>query len=256
MLYWTGVTPADSYEIALSTDLEAAWTSFDNGLDVNSLKATCQVRQLVVQTSEGRGTKRKEDVRNALLTWVRTNGAVIALFEAAHDPGQPPEASQAWWCQYDAPQNPQGLKFCLGANASWDDLFAQWKTLRETASRPNGQQVPLLQHQPTDMPPPAGPPPYQQPPHGAPPTFQTHPGALDCYGTRLLLLPLGAPSSVTQSPFGGFHPPSGWHPSLGQSPLANIGAWASTALNSVFHGPTGAMPPALSWPAHSRLRGT
>ena len=28
MLYWTGVAPADSYEIALAADLEAAWTSF------------------------------------------------------------------------------------------------------------------------------------------------------------------------------------------------------------------------------------
>jgi hypothetical protein len=248
VLYWTGIAPADSYEIALAAHLEAAWTSFANGLDMNSLKAACKVRQLVVQTSEGHVTKRKADFLNALLTWVRTNGAVIAAFEVAHGPGQPPEASQAWWCQYDAPQDPQGLKFCLGVNTSWDEVLTQWKVLRETASRPNGQQGPLLQHQPAGMPPPAGPPPYQPLPHGAPPQFQTHPGALDRYGTRLLPLPVGAPSSATQSPFGGFHPPSGWHPSLGQSPLAGGGAWTSTASNSVFHGPTKAIPPAPSWP--------
>jgi len=146
MLYWTGVAPADSYEIALAADLESAWTSFANIFDMNILKAACKVRQLVVQTSEGHGTKRKADFLNALLTWVRTNGAVIVSFESAHGPGQPPEASQAWWCQYDAPQDPQGLKFCLGANASLDDLFTQWQTLRETASRPNSQHAPLLQH--------------------------------------------------------------------------------------------------------------
>jgi len=215
---------------------------------MNSLKAACKVRQLVVQTSKGHATKRKADFLNALLTWIRKNGAVIALFEAVHGPGQPPEVSQSWWCQYDAPQDPQGLKFCRSANASWDDLLTQWKMLRKTASRPNGQQAPLLQNQPAGMPPPAEPPPYQPLPPGAPPKFQTHPGALDCYGTRLLPLPLGAPPSVTQSPFGGFHPPSGWHPSLEQSPLAGIGAWASTTSNSVFHGPTGAIPPAPSWP--------
>jgi len=99
---------------------------------MNSLKAACKVRQLVVQTSEGHGTRRKADFFHALLTWVRTNGAVIAAFEVAHGPGQPPEASQAWWCQYDALQDPQGLKFCLGASASWDDVLTQWKVLRET----------------------------------------------------------------------------------------------------------------------------
>jgi len=249
VLYWTEVAPADSYEIALAAPLEAAWTSFVNGLDMNSLKTACKVRQLVVQTSEGHGTRRKVDLLHALLTLVRTNGAVIAAFEVAHGPGQPPEASQAWWCQYDALQDPRGLIFFLGASASWDDVLTQWKVLTETASRPNGQQGPLLQHQPAGMPPPEEPPPYQPPPHGAPPQFQIHFGALERYGTRLLPLPVGAPSSVTQSPFGGFHPPSGWHPSLGQSPLACGGAWTSTASNSIFQGPTGsAMPPAPSWP--------
>jgi len=160
VLYWTGVAPADSYEITLATPLEAAWTSFANGLDMNSLKAACKVRQLVVQTLEGHETRRKADFLHALLTWVRTNGAVIAAFEVAHGPGQPPQASQAWWCQYDALQDPQELKFCLGASASWDDVLTQWKVLRETASRPNGQQGPLLQHQPAGIPPPEGPPPY------------------------------------------------------------------------------------------------
>jgi len=131
VLYWTGIAPADSYEIALAAHVEAAWTSFANGLDINSLKAACKVRQLVVQTSEGHGTRRKAFL-NALLTWVRTNSAVIVAFEVAHGPEQPPEASQAWWCQYDAPQDPQGLIFCLGANASWDDVLTQWKILRET----------------------------------------------------------------------------------------------------------------------------
>ena len=74
LLYWTGVAPADSYEIALAADLEAAWTSFANGLDMNSLKAACKVRQLVVQTSEGHGTKRPgkaRDWRNGSCTcWV------------------------------------------------------------------------------------------------------------------------------------------------------------------------------------------
>ena len=116
-------------EIALTADLEAAWTIFANGLDMNRLKAACKVRQLVVQTSEDHGTKRKAYFLNALLTRVRTNGAVSAAFEAAHGPGQPPEVSQAWWCQYDAPQDPQGLKFCFGANASWDVVFTQWKNL-------------------------------------------------------------------------------------------------------------------------------
>ena len=67
------------------------------------------------------------------------------------------------------------------------------------STRPNGQQDQLLKHQPAGIPPPVGPPPYQPPPHGAPPKFQTHPGALDRYGTRLLPLPLGAPSSVSDT---------------------------------------------------------
>ena len=61
VLYWTGVAPADSYKIALAAPLEAAWTSFANGLDMNSLKAAGKVRQVVVQTSEGHRTRRKAD---------------------------------------------------------------------------------------------------------------------------------------------------------------------------------------------------
>ena len=82
VLYWTGITPADSYEIALAGHLEEASTSFANSLDMNSLEASarCISSLCRLQKVTEPGGKQRP-----LLTWVRTNSAVITVFEVAHN---------------------------------------------------------------------------------------------------------------------------------------------------------------------------